>query len=272
MNTQDPAALPAPHTWSDHDLEQFHDGELAPRHAEALGEALRESPALRERLSEIARLDAAAARALLAEGSSSFFADAGVPLRLLRTVGALAVAACLTLLVIPLVVRRPVAPAPAPIASTPIAAPTPRADAPGIRVVLSLPVIKKLPPIAAASDPSHPGDTLDAAAKALASGDRAARDAELRRLGELIRSAARAEELLDSLSAREQLAACRVWAEDPRLRPAAFARLDRLRSRTEIADQYRAVMTGLSSRPELGAWVRSYIRTDEPDRAGLKSS
>lgn len=53
--------------WSDHELEQFHDGELVGPDAEALSEALRARPELRARLGEIARADGVILAALTVE-------------------------------------------------------------------------------------------------------------------------------------------------------------------------------------------------------------
>ncbi len=260
---------PNPERWSDLDLELYHDGELTGPARTELSESLRESPELRARLSRIARLDALTSRALAGAPSAPLPISRAV----VRTVGGIGLAACLALLFVPFLARRPGA-APTP----PV--PTPRTEVavappPAARIVLTLPVIKR----AASAEPrsgdaSSRADSSDGDRLAALPSDASApeRDAQFRRLGEIIRSAARAEELLDALPAHEQLAACRVWADDPRLRPFAFARLDRLRSRDELSDQYRAVLTGFSSRPELSPWVRSYLRAAPSDRAPLKSS
>jgi len=256
--------------WTSQLLEQYHDGELDELQRAALSEALRESPELRERLAEVARLDSLAVRALAAPALVGRPAP-GTRL-VVRPVFAVALAACLALLVVPLLTHRERAPVSLPVTITGDLSSSDRERTPAVRVVLSIPAIPassgKGPGVAAALER---GDVTQAA-RVLAEADRSSRDAELRRLGELIRSASRADELLDSLSDTDQLAACRVWAEDPRLRPAAFARLERLRSRTDLVDQYRAVMTGFAERPELSAWVRSYLRPTLPVRSGVKSS
>ncbi len=263
--------------WSDHDLERYHDGDLESLERAALGEALLESPALRERFGRVARIDAVARDALAAAAPRATrpALAAVTARRLLAAAACFAVVAAGSWIAVSAWSERagPSTPAPDPgriIAKSDAAA---RPDhAPGVRVVLSIPMPSPAP---------RPGDTLDsavsrgdvaAATAAFTAADERTRDEFLRRQGEAIRSAARAEAFLDSLSAEDQLNACRVWAEDPRLRPAAFARLDRLRTHADLAQRYSAVMTHLSSRPELAAWVRSYIRDGETGRPALQSS
>lgn len=279
---------PLPTAWTTHDLEQFHDGELDAGRREALSEALRESPALRECLAEVTSLDARITAVLVQQPAApaplTVAGSAGVRWgRSAVRAGLVGLAACLCVGAVLLVANRsgPVAQGPGrgavaigTLPSAPSEAPSlaaaDGAPAQGMRVVLSIPMRPRAGTAAVAERSGR--DDVASAAAALAVADRASRDAELRRLGEIIRSAARAEELLDSLPAAEQLEACRVWADDPRLRPAAFARLDRLRLRDDLADAYRAVVTGLSARPGLSAWVRSYLGTPALDQSGLKSS
>lgn len=261
--------------WTDHDLERFHDGELPEPERTVLSDDLRASPGLRERLSRVAHLDGIALKAL-ASPAMAGAARSESPRPGLPTVafGVLAAAACLAIaaLVALLIAGGHGAPPTIPDGLAENAAPAGPTRSGAVRVVLSLPVIAPAPPHSVDIDAALARGEISKAATALASTDRRTRDAHFRRVGEVIRSAANAQDLLDALSAADQLAACRVWADDPRLRPAAFARLERLRSYEDLAEQYKAVITEFSTRPELNSWVRSYLHAAPSERPATRSS
>lgn len=253
------------HAWTTLDLELYADDALPEETRERLSDSLRQDPALRERLAGVSRLDALARRALAAPLTPS----AALPPPALRWSRFAALAACLALAAIALrIVFRP---APVPVDPTTITtAASPHRAPSGVRVVLSLPVTASTPrppsdaatadaPAAELASALAEGD-VDRAAAVIAAAEGEARDAQYRALGELIRSASAAEAVLDRLSPAEQLEACRRWAEQPRLRPAAFARLDRLSRNPDLTREFAVVIGTLADKPELRAWVRSYVR------------
>lgn len=263
----------APHAWTTLDLELYADDALPPESRERLSAALREDPALRERLAGVGRVDGLARRALETPPAASAPAlRTGVPW---RRVAALAACLALAALALKAALRAPVAPLD-PATNRAPGTPWSRATPSAVRVVLSLPATAAR---GRASDAVPPADLtsalavgdVDRAAAVIAAADGEARDAQYRALGEMIRSAAAAEQVLDRLSPAEQLEACRRWAEQPRLRPAAFARLDRLSRSPELAREFALVISTLAERPELQAWVRSYVRAAPAEPATKKS-
>ena len=88
------------------------------------------------------------------------------------------------------------------------------------------------------------------------SGDQ--RGVAYRHIGELLRSAFIAEQILDHLGPSEQLAVCGEWAREPRLRPVAFTRLRRLSGEPSLSDALQLLTSKLAQEPDLRIWLRSY--------------
>lgn len=79
-----------------------------------------------------------------------------------------------------------------------------------------------------------------------------------RHIGQLLRSAQVAEEILDLLSPREQLAVCSEWARKPALRPVVFTRLRHLLDEPGLSDAVQVILTRLAKEPALRIWLRGY--------------
>jgi len=77
-------------------------------------------------------------------------------------------------------------------------------------------------------------------------------------LGRALRSADAARDALALMPAAEQLAACRLWAAEPSLRPIAFERLSVLSMHPTVADDVRRAARSMASDPSLTPWLRSY--------------
>jgi hypothetical protein len=84
------------------------------------------------------------------------------------------------------------------------------------------------------------------------------RAAGYRYMGELVRSASVAEQILDRLSPQEQVAVCGQWARKPMVRPVAFDRLRLLSTQAELSEEVRVVVSKLAEDPTLRSWLRSY--------------
>ncbi len=87
-------------------------------------------------------------------------------------------------------------------------------------------------------------------------GDR--RVAACARFGRRLRAASTAEQILDRLAPREQLAVCRQWVGQPNLRPVVFARLQRFSRRAKLHDEVRTMVAAYSADSSLRGWVRGY--------------
>ncbi|MBL8762662.1 MAG: hypothetical protein JNM07_00145 [Phycisphaerae bacterium] len=101
------------------------------------------------------------------------------------------------------------------------------------------------------------GDSA-AAFEILRDADPQTRDRALVHLGDTLRSAHVARAILDKLPDSDQLAACRMWASDPALRPVAFERLRDLSRRRDLDAGVRAVVRALGSESGLRSWINSY--------------
>jgi hypothetical protein len=258
-----------PDAWRTLDLELFRDGELPEPARGAIGEALREDPALRQRLAAAARIDTLARQAMI-EGPVC----AAQPGGRWRLFGA--AIACAAVLALGVTVAMRIGPPAAP--SVPparvVAEVVPEASS--YRIVWSIPVVAAQRPVPAISPDTNPkpdaeqleralaSDDERGAAKVLAEASIETRAAAYRRMGELIRSAGACERLLDSMEPSEQLSVCRQWAMDPRLRPVTFARLAKLGGNSTLSVQYAGVVGALSEYPELRPWLRSYIAAPLP--------
>lgn len=84
------------------------------------------------------------------------------------------------------------------------------------------------------------------------------RAALYQQLGEVLRSAATADRVLDQLSPEGQLAVSQAWAHEPRLRTVAFQRLQRLALEPELQTRLAAAVHELERTPNLRPWLRSY--------------
>lgn len=247
--------------WTTQDLELFHDGQLDAARSSQLSADLCRDSTLRERLARIRRLDEQVQSFLLNPRE----AGPAPASRLSRTRPALAFLLPLTGAAAWLLLGR----------STPNAPikPAKRAAASSVRVVFSIPLPSDgIKPVRETAVEPTPDDRTfqDRLGRALAAGrvheslellagapaDR--RRAAYRYMGELLQSAQMAEQLLDNLSAAEQLAVCREWASEPAFRPTVFARLRRLSEEPDMAGDVHLVLAQLSLVPELRAWVIGY--------------
>lgn len=241
-------------------LEMYHDGELDGAAAARLGERLRADAGARAQLREVARLDAVIRAGLVSEPATR---GARWPARL----GWLAAA-----VVGMAVLGRWAWTGAAPVATTPTPAVAERATPSGLRVIASFPAMAGwVAPTPEA--PQAPAD-LGVLEGLLAGGDAgsalafirglegAERDAALVRLGRARVAANTSRTILDSLPPTVQVSACRVWAEEPALRPVAFERLAALRHDPGVGESARSLIKELSERRDLLAWVRSYLGKD----------
>ncbi|MCH8243252.1 MAG: hypothetical protein IH897_11680 [Planctomycetes bacterium] len=293
--------------WTTRDLELFHDDELDDRKLDAMSDALRRDPALRDRLVSVRNVDDQLREFLLDPASS------GEDRRASWSVSAswsAAAAACVLVSVSLLwYVTGDGSPNGAPVVvqgdATPVETLTKQVEPSTnksayqpIRVVFTLPARTKQdeetvesvrppePPIEAHDPTLLPPDNrpfLASLNRALAGGHvsqtvRLLRDAPseqrteaYRFLGELLRSAEVAEQILDRLPPREQLAVCKVWAHEPGRRPVAFDRLHRLSSDPELSGAVRTVIADLHQDPSLKKLLRSY-RFAEPDKKHSQTS
>ncbi len=274
--------------WTDAALEAFLDGALGEADAAELGEALREDPALRARLAEIRRGDEVMLEALLTAVEDPRPRARGTG----AGVWAVAAAACVAVaggVWIAGGVRGAGGSAPEPAEGVvhknevdgrgeadveeEVYDPVP------VVLVVKLPARGAALGGAAAGGNGHGqsesgGESARGVegrlAEALAAGDVAAavalidgagaraQEGAYRQIGELMRSAAIAEKVLDSMAPAQQLAACRLWAEDPKLRTVVFPRLAALGRSGELGEELAAVVREMSEREELRPWLRSY--------------
>lgn len=293
--------------WTTHDLELFHDDELDDRKRDAMSDDLRRDPALRDRLVSVRNLDDQLRDFLLdpASGGEDRRASWSV-----RASWIAAAAACVLVSVSLLwYVTGDGSPNGAPVvaqgdatrfntSTKKVEISTKHSVYEPIRVVFTLPARTKQdeetvesvpppePPIEADDPTLLPPDNRPFLARlnrSLADGNvsqtvRLLRDAPseqrtvaYRFLGELLRSAEVAEQILDRLPPREQLAVCKVWAYEPGRRPVAFDRLHRLSSDPELSGAVRTVIADLHQDPSLRKLLRSY-RFAEPDKKHSQTS
>ncbi len=272
--------------WTTEDLELYHDDELNAAQRSELNEALRCDPGLRDRLATVRRVDDMLRGALLDETPRR---RSRARLMLYGPTRVLA-AACLLIAVTAIwwfaVHRR----AASRIEVVQEVGPTQLDQAAEagyrpIRIVLSLPIRRA--PVENVDKPVYTIDAevgahaMTAALRAdrsfLARMDRAfsagdiqntldlldgasddQRTAAYQHMGELLRSAYVAEQILDRLSPREQLAVCNHWAKEPSLRPVVFSRVERFSKQPELSDSVQALIAGFAENPTLLTWLRGY--------------
>ena len=279
--------------WTTHDLELFHDDELDDRKRDAMSDALRRDPALRGRLVSVRNVDDQL-RGFLFDPASS-----GEDRRASRSVPALPIAAAAACVLVSVsllwYVMDDGSPNGAPVIvqgdATAVETSTKAGAYEPIRVVFTLPARTKQdeetmapvtppePPLEANDPTLLPPDNRPFLARlnlSLADGNVSQtvlllrdapseqRTAAYRFLGELLRSADVAEQILDRLPPHEQLAVCKVWAYEPGRRPVAFDRLHRLSLDPELSGAVRTVIADLHRDPSLKKLLRSY-RFAEPD-------
>lgn len=277
--------------WTTRDLELYHDGELDHEKRSALGDALRRDPELRERFATVCRVDDELRAAFISEQAARHHGR-----RVLRPFARNVLAAACLLAAAGLTwwfasSQRPwrqtalvkdVHPGDSNTA--------PESEYHAIRVVLSLPVdstlvqavteqgVEPLPASATTASEEVPRflarlnhalvegrieDTLDL----LDGASRTQRTVAYRHLGELLRSAYVAEQILDRLSPQEQLAVCSLWAHEPVVQPIVFERLRRFSREPELSNDVRSIVTKLARDPRLRPWLRGYqLGGDRPTR------
>ncbi len=277
--------------WTTEDLERFHDGQLDEPQRSALSEDLRRDPQLRERYATVRRIDELMHTALTTER-----VDRRDSWRLMSpfVVRALA-AACLLVAVsaywwFP---RGGHSSAKLQVAHSPDAD---QAAEPGgttyrpIRVVFSLPVRKAPPDAAGEVEPLPESDVgaeavaavvrenmifltrLDQAMGAerieetlalLADASAGQHAVGYQYMGELLRSASVAEQILNRLSPEEQVQVCGHWAREPAVRSVAFSRLRRFLAEPSLSKDVRVVLERLARNPALHSWLRGYRLFDD---------
>jgi anti-sigma factor RsiW len=262
--------------WTRLDLELYVDGELAAEQAEALAEALRCNHELRARLAEVTRLNDTARGVLMAPVEVTHHRTWGPS-------GILAAAAALVLLIVLVWMILPpgghqarpiVAQAPAPaesrsatpvrlIASIPIA--ETRRTAPPLKDIAASPSVA---PAAAGLNDALARGAVDEVLQLLDESDEGQRVRAYRHLAVLIQSARSAERVLDQLPPTRQLEVCRLWAQDPQLRPVIFSRLRMLAADQTLAQEHAVVVEQLADDPRMNAWLRSYDLIDRRGRTG----
>ncbi len=293
--------------WTTHDLELFHDDELDDRKRDAMSDALRRDPGLRDRLVSVQNVDEQLRDFLLDPASSG--EDRRAPWSV-RALSIAAAAACVLVSVsllwyvtgdgspngVRVVVQGDATPADT--STRQVETSTKKSVYEPIRVVFTLPArtkqdeetVESVPPpepLAEANDPalvppdnrpflaslnrSLAGGNVSQTVRLLRDAPSEQRTAAYRFLGELLRSADVAEQILDQLPPLEQLAVCKVWAHEPGRRPVAFARLHRLSLDPELSGAVRTVIADLHQDPSLKKMLRSY-RFAEPDKKHSQSS
>lgn len=262
-------------TWSDEQLEAFHDGELASDLARSLSRDLAEDAPLRDRLREIQRCDELVLRSLTRTAQGADPAGAR-PTRLWRAMPSphvivATLVACVGIVVITLALRPRAERGPGLTLPPGAGSATITQGPPRTRVLVSLPggsadALFNEP----ARDTTPRRNVRAEALGALAEGDSeralelvrsdspAERREALAALGLALSVEARALELLDAMTPAEQLEACEIWATDPRFRAATFSRLRKLTSHPDLGPRVLDLLEEMESQPALAAWVRSY--------------
>jgi hypothetical protein len=258
--------------WTRLDLEMYLDEALAPAASDRLAEALRESPQLRERLSNAARLDAFA-RAALAEQQGRPPLRVSPARRIALGVAALLAVALGAAALFPRdssidttqhdTPLMPHSPAMVVWSFPAGSAPTPHTEPEQSDKALAASEPAEEPHRADSSSPPTASQfrrRLDAAiargdaaaaAQLLATSDDALRVEGYRRLGAVLRSVSTARRVLEDLPVGEQLAACRELAVEPRWRTVAASRLTSLHDDPANRAAVEALLSELTRSPEL---------------------
>lgn len=226
-------------------LHLYHDGELPEAETGALVQSLQQDPTLRSDLALLQRADLAALQAFTSprrDGPTGSFPLAAVLAGVSLVAASLAVVFWV----------RAATPPPRNHTEAPVAA-----AAPAIGVVFSIaiPSGRTVHPFNADTLPADQPDSTTTGGDQVYSEQRLA---QLRDMGERIRSAMEAEAALAAMSADEQLDACRVWAMEPRLRPVAFAQLRRLSEAEATREGAARAAADLAAQRELRPWLKSY--------------
>ena len=281
-------------TWSTRELELYHDEELEPAQRSKLSEALRRDPELRERLATVRRVDDLLGAALADDAPA-----ARRPLRLVFSRSVPVAAAAGVLIAVTAAAWFTVKQWPHGEIQVAQDANQRSSDLAGqpeyrpIRVVFSLPIGTASPEPAGRAGTTAKAETNSVLVVAAVRDDASfvarldrmlktgriqealdllegasdnQRAVAYRRMGELLRSAYVAEQILDRLSPREQLAVCRQWARQPQVRPTAFDRLRRFSRQPGLSGDVQVVVAELAKDPELATWLHGYqlIRADSP--------
>jgi hypothetical protein len=267
--------------WTTEDLELLRDEELDATRRDELSEDLRRDPALRERLATVYRVDDAL-RVALTEPDSTAHRWLGGTLSRSRFI----LAAASLLLAVTAVAWYAVL--------RPSSHSRNLADGVGkeqrqsaeaveyepIRVVFSLPVqptrqdARSTQTVMADrhEQPARPArggflarlndalrtEQIQEALSLLDGASKNERGLAYRYIGELLRSAQLAEELLDRLTPQEQVTVCGEWAREPGLRPVVFTRLRRLSQDPGLSEDVQVLVTKLAREPTLRSWLLGY--------------
>jgi|GEM_PF-2763516 len=274
--------------WTAQDLELYLDEELGDDHRAELTDALRKDPALRNRLASIAHVDDEL-RAMFRDCADEEKTKRPRIRRRSASRWVLAAAACLVVWLLATMLFQSQEKSRRELVDS--------ADAPADRGVVSRPayeavrVVFSLPSRPLDEKDKHPVDKPGERQQKIANDEPAAPDEDrlfrqrlkeylasggventtellstatdeqrnvaFAAIGDLLRSAEVAERVLDRLSPREQLAACRVWAESKAFLPLVFERLRQLAAQPEYAKEVQTVLTSFEAEPTLRTWLRS---------------
>ncbi|MGB2987170.1 MAG: hypothetical protein WBE26_14970 [Phycisphaerae bacterium] len=273
-------------TWTTEDLELYRDEELDPVRRSELNEALRRDPGLRDRLATVRRVDDMLRSALVDEIPAR---SSRLRFMLHRSTRVLAAACLLIAVTTALWFAFGHGSAPAIRVAQEEGEIQPGQPAEleykPIRVVFSLPIRRKTRE--ASNQPALAPDTEERTQLASAAmyGNRDflvrlhhvlgagqidetlgllngasddQRAVAYRHMGEMLRSALVAEQILDRLSSGEQLAVCRQWAREPGLRAVVFTRLRRFSKEPELSDKVQVLVARFARDPVLLPWLRGY--------------
>jgi hypothetical protein len=283
--------------WTTEDLERFHDEQLDEPQRTALSEDLRRNPQLRDRYATVRRIDELMRAALTAEEG----VERNEPRRIVAPYAARALAAACLLIAVSSYWWFPRGGALSTERQAAHHLHGDRVDEPtesayrAVRVVFSLPVRKAQREPAGAAEPPPESDVSADAAEAgqreapnflarldaaitgqrieetlelLADASDGQRAAGYQYLGELLRSASVAEQILDRLSPAEQVQVCAHWAGEPAVQSVAFSRLHRLSTEPTLSKDVRIVVDKLARNPALHSWLRGYRLVDQKNRVG----
>jgi len=268
-------------SWTTEHLELLRDGELDAARRDELTEDLRRDPTLRERLATVYRVDDALRVALIEPDSTARRRECSTWSRSRFIVAAASLLLVATAVAWYAVFRPPL--------NNSGASDGVRTDQrqvaeaveyEPIRVVLSLPVRPAWQDTSgfqsATAEHRERSDRptrdsfvarlndalrkerIEEALSLLDEASKEERGLAYRYIGELLRSAQLAEELLDRVTPHEQVAVCGEWAREPGLRPVVFTRLRRLSQDPGLSDDVQLLVTRLAREPTLRSWLFGY--------------
>lgn len=277
--------------WTTEDLERFHDGQLDEPQRSALSEDLRRDRQLRERYATVRQIDELMQAALARER-----VDRRDPWRLMSPFAARALAAACLLVAVSAHWWFPRGGhSSAELQAVDSSDADQAAEPEGtvyrpIRIVFSLPVRKAGPDATGEVEPLPESDIgaeavaaevrentsfltslhqaltaerIEETLELLADASAGQRAVGYQYMGELLRSASVAEQILNRLSPEEQVQVCGHWAREPVVQSVAFSRLRRFLTEPSLSKDVRVVLDRLARNPALHSWLRGYRLVDD---------